>query len=227
MKTNYVKMLGSAILFAMVAVFPSCTKDDAGAGLNLTGTVNLRIVNGAEGSGAQDFFLDNTKVNSSAVAYTETTAYTTTNAGSRQGQFKASGSSTTTASANLVFEKDKYYTVYLGGSASSSSVVATSDDMTPPPSGKARVRFVHLSSAVTSGIDLAITGGAKIVSGLAYQTASAYNDVDANTAFTLYSAGSATAALTIPAFVQAGKIYTIFISGSSTATVSYHVTAQN
>lgn len=220
---NYFKTLGAALLLSMVAVLPSCTKEDAG--LNLTGNINLRIVNGAEGSGSQDFFLDNTKV--STVAYTESSAYTSTSAGNRQGQFKATGSSTTTASANLVFESGKYYTVYLGGSGSSSSVVATSDDMTPPPSGKARVRFVHLSSAAASSIDFAVAGGAKIVSGLAYQTASAYNDIDANTAFTIYAAGSSTAALTIPSFIQAGKIYTIFISGATTATLSYHVVAQN
>ncbi len=165
------------------------------------------VVNGAEGTLPQDFYSDTTR-SASAVAYAQNTSYTTTSAGNHQGQFKTTGTTTVTATANVTFESGKYYTVYLGGSGSSSSVVTTTDDMTAPAAGKARVRFVHLSSAAAASVDLAVTGGTKVVSGLAYQTASAYNDVDANTSFTLYAAGSATAVLTIPSTFQAGKIYT-------------------
>jgi len=228
MKTlKYIKTLGSVLLVAfLIAAFPSCTKE-SDSGLSLTGTVSLMIVNGAEGSAPQDFYSDSSKVNGSAIAYAQNSNYMTTNAGNHQGQFRTSGTTTVNASAGLTMESGKYYTVYLAGDGNSSSAVTTTDDMTPPPSGQARVRFVHLSSAAASSIDFAITSGTKIVSGLAYRTASAYNNVDATTTFTLYAAGSATALLTIPAFAQAGKIYTIYISGSTTATVSSHVIADN
>ncbi len=228
MKTrNFVNILGSFLLLvSLVTGFSSCSKDDTGA-LSLTGTANLMIVNGAEGSAPQDYYSDNTKVNSSAVAYGTNTSYVSTAAGNHTGQFRTSGSTTVNASSNVTFERDKYYTVYLTGSANSSSTFSSEDDMSAPPAGKSKVRFVHLSSAVTSAIDLGITGGSKIISSLAYQTASAYQTVDANTAFTLYLAGSSTASLAIPAAVQAGKIYTIYISGATTATLTYRVIVQN
>lgn len=228
MKTrNFVKTLGSLMLLALLVTgFSSCSKDDTGA-LSLTGSVNLMIVNGAEGSSPQDFYSDGTKVNSSAVAYASNTSYISTAAGNHTGQFRTSGTTTVNASSNLSFTSDKYYTVYLTGSATSASSFTSEDDMSAPPSGKSKVRFVHLSSAITTAIDFGVTGGSKIVSSLAYQTASAYQTVDANSAFSLYLAGSSTASLAIPAAVQAGKIYTIYISGSTTATLSYHLIAQN
>jgi hypothetical protein len=226
MKTCNLKKLSAICSFVLIAAgFSSCSKDSVDA--SLTGTASLMIVNGAEGSAPQDFYSDNTKVNSSAVVYTQSSGYVSTAAGNHQGQFRTSGTTTVNSSSNITLQSGKYYTVYLGGSGSSSSTVTTTDDMTAPSSGKARVRFVHLSSAAASSIDLAITGGAKIVSGLAYQSASAYNEVDPTSAFTLSAAGSTTAALSIPAFMQAGKIYTVFISGATTATVSFHVVAQN
>jgi len=228
MKTvKHMNIFGSILLGAfLIAAFPSCTKDSS-SGVSLTGTVSLMVVNGTEGSAPQDFYSDDSKVNASAVAYSQNSSYITTNAGNHQGQFRTSGTTTVNASANMVFETGKFYTVYLAGDGSSSSAVTTNDDMTPPPSGQARVRFVHVSSAAAASIDLIATNGTKIVSGLAYKTASTYNNVDANSSFTLYAAGSVTALLTTPAFAQAGKIYTVYISGSTTATVSAHVIADN
>ncbi len=225
-KLNYGKILGFFLVGAcMVVGSSSCTKDDGA--LSVSATANIMIVNGAEGSAPQDYYSDTSKVNATAVAYAQNSGYTATKAGSHQGQFRNSGTTTATATGSVVFESGKNYTVYFGGSASSSSTTYSEDDMSAPPSGKAKVRFINLSSAAATAVDFGVTGSTKIVSGLAYQTASAYQTVDANTSFSFYLAGSSTAALTIPTTVQAGKIYTIFISGSTTATLSYHVIAQN
>ena len=224
---NYIKLLTSLILFAvLITGSTSCTKDDTGA-LSLTGTANVMVVNAADGTSPQDYYSDGTKVNSSAVAYTQNSGYASTPAGNHAGVFKVSGTTTVTASGDVTFESGKYYSVYLIGSATGTASFVTEDDMSAPPSGKSKVRFVHLSAALASSIDFGITGGNKIVSALAYKTASTYNTVDANTGFTLYLAGSTTGSLTIPAAVQAGKIYTVFISGSTTATLTYRVIVQN
>lgn len=226
MKTrNYLKIFSSVFFFAfIIASFSSCTKDD---GASVSGSANLMIVNGAEGSAPQDYYVDNAKVTGSAVAYTQNSGYITTNAGDHQGQFRTTGTATANATTNLSMESGKYYTVYLTGSGNSSTAITTTDDMSAPPAGKAKVRFVHLSSAVASSIDLAVSGGSKIVSGLTYQTASAYNNIDANTSLTISVAGSSNTLLTIPAvLVQPGKIYTVFISGATATSLSFNVIAQ-
>src|SRR6478752_453794 len=76
MKTrNYLKIFSSVFFFAfIIAAFSSCSKDD---GASLTGSANLMIVNGAEGSAPQDYYVDNSKVTASAVAYTQHSGYIT------------------------------------------------------------------------------------------------------------------------------------------------------
>jgi hypothetical protein len=101
------------------------------------------------------------------------------------------------------------------------------DDRTAPQSGKARVRFINLSSTVSSNVDFAANGGTKLVSNLAYKAASTYYDVDPSTAFSLYASGSATALLSMPSSLQAGHIYAIYVSGATGATVTSHTIMEN
>ncbi|MES2278298.1 MAG: DUF4397 domain-containing protein [Bacteroidota bacterium] len=210
-----------------IAALTSCTKNDDEATANVSAYVML--TNSAEGSSAQDFYLDNTKLNTTAMAYTQSSGYLATSSGNHTAMFTNSGSTTANASLSLSVQGGQYYSVYFtgGSTASSNSYVTTQDDLTAPASGKAKVRFIQLSSALTTSVDFGISATNKLVSGLAYKAASAYYAVDANTTFFLYASGSTTASLNIPVVIQAGKIYTIYVSGTTTATLTYHIVAQN
>ncbi len=188
----------------------------------VSGTAYVRAVNSAEASAPQDFYVDDSKQNTTAMAYTQASSYTTVNAGTHNVQFRTSGTATINVSGGVFVNPGTYSTFYY---ASDNTAVAVQDDNTPPPSGKARVRFINLSSTLNSSVDFGLSSGNKIVTNLAYKTASAYNDVDAAASFSLYAAGSSTATLTIPTTIQAGKIYTIVISG--TATITYTVYVHN
>ncbi len=227
MKTNLMKMIGAVLSFTLIGLFPSCIKDGGDAGLSLTGTTYLRIANTKEGTQPQDFYLDNTKINVTALAYGQNSGYIATNAnpgGSRAAQFVTNVTSNLTVAAPVIFQPNQYYTVYLTGNG---SIYTTLDDMTAPASGKSKVRFISVSTATGSAIDVWMTGGSKFIAGLLYSTESSYYSVDPVTAFTIYTTGSATALLSIPGGFQAGKIYTIYISGSTTASLSYNVITQN
>lgn len=213
-------ILLSTALLATVCL-SSCKKNDNNqAGLS----ANVMAVNSAQGSAAQDFYVDNNKLSASAIAYTQNTDYVSVGNGSHTAEFR--NSTTVNSSANVSFAPGSYNTVFF---TDNNQTVVTQDDRTPPASGKARVRFVHLASAsaVSSGVDLGLATGAKIVTGLAYKAASAYYDVDAATTFSLFVAGSSNAALNIPTTIQAGKIYTIYVSGNTNLSVSYNVIVQN
>ena len=216
----------SILLAGAIAAFSSCKKNDDD-GMHVS--AYLMITNAAEGSAPQDMYVDNAKLSGSTVAYTQSSNYLTTSSGDHQAQFVTSGTSTANASFNLSLQGGHYYSVYYtgGASASSSNYVVAEDDHSTPPSGKARVRFINLSAALNSAVDFGISGGNKLVSGLAYRAASAYYDVDASTSFALYLAGSSSVTLNIPTTIQAGKIYTVYISGATTATATYHIVAQN
>lgn len=216
-------------LFVIItmAALSSCKKDDDSNTAN--GSASIMVTNSAEGSTSQDLMLDNATLSGSTVAYAQSSNYLTVKSGDHQAKFVNSGSASANATFNVSLQPGQHYSVYYTGdaSSSSSSYVVTQDDLSAPASGKAKVRFIHLSSAAASTVDLGIATGSKILTGLAYRAASAYYTVDANTTFALYASGSVTASLSIPTTVQAGKIYTIYLSGATSATLTYHVVAQN
>lgn len=216
------------LIIITIAALSSCKKDDDNKN-NGNGSASIMVVNSAEGSTSQDLMLDNTTVSGSTVAYAQSSNYLTVNSGDHQAKFVNSGSTTANAAFNVSLQPGQHYSLYYTGDASSSSsgYLVTQDDLSAPASGKAKVRFVHLSSAAAATVDLGLATGNKILSGLAYRAASAYYTVDANTTFLLYASGSVTASLSLPTTVQAGKIYTIYLSGATSATVTYHVIAQN
>lgn len=226
MKTHFnfkspktLSILASFILLSIT--FIGCKKNNDN---EVTGTAYVRAVNSAEASAPQDFYVDGIKMNTTAMAYTQTSSYATINAGTHNVQFATSGTSTVNVSGGVYVNPGTYSTFYY---SSDNTAVAVQDDNTNPQPGKARVRFINLSSALNSSVDFGITGSNKIVTSLAYKIASAYNEVDAATSFSLYAAGASTATLTIPTTIQAGKIYTIVISGTTQATITYTVYVQN
>ncbi len=211
----------TAIAFILLAMaFTSCSKDNSNNNLS----ANVQVTNAAEGSTAQDFYVDSSKVTTSAVAYGSSSTFLTTKTGNHQGTFKNSGTATVNASFALSLEAGKYYSVFYAGSNAYGSY---QDDRTTPQTGKARVRFINLTTALSSNVDFAATGGAKLVSNLAYKAASAYYDVDIASAFSLFLTGSSSTLVSIPATLQAGHIYTIYISGNTGATVTAHVVTEN
>jgi hypothetical protein len=210
-----------AILLGLVIILPSCKKDsDSDLDLN----ANVMIVNSVQGSAAQDFYLNGAKINTQAVAYSQTNGYISTSSGNKTAEFKNSGSSTVTATSSGNLEPGKYYTFYFTGSGSSNgSTAVTEDDMTPPPSGKSKVRYVNLNASSTTSADL-VLNTTKLASNIAYKSASAFTTVDAGVhTFQVMVAGTSTLSFNFPVTLQAGKIYTIWASGSA-ASNAYVVT---
>lgn len=226
-KIRFVKILMTLIAF--VVVFASCSKNDDPD--VLTGEAKVMIVNSASGSAAQDFYLDNTKVNADAVAYSQSTAYISTPAGySRKAEFRDSGSATANFTGNLDILPNKnytfFYTTKADGTGNSSAVFL--DEISSSSTTKARVRFVNLASGLNSA-NFLITGGATLASNVAFGAGSAYSDVDPGTvSLQTALATGGTASVNLGNFtLQAGKIYTLYTSGSLTTTVSAGLITHN
>src|SRR5690606_37727109 len=95
-------------------------------------------------------------------------------------------------------------------------IVATEDDLSNPPAGKAKVRFVHLSSAANNNVDISLLGN-KLVSGLKVNGTTSFSTIDPGLhLFQIFDAGSNSnpLELNLAAFVE-GRIYTVVISGSA------------
>lgn len=225
-KLKNTKLLSlSCILLATVSL-TSCDKNDDE---NVdTDSASVRITNAVEGSLSQEVYIGGTKLNTSAVAYGETSNYIETASGDNKTvQFRNVGSSSANVSFNVDLDDDDHYSLFYTGSADSKSYVVAKDDRKAPASGKAKVRFIHLASAVNSSVDLGFSATNKLFTDVAYKAVTAYKEVDANTKLFLYIAGQANTALDLDTKVQVGKIYTIYVSGSTAFTLKYHVIAEN
>lgn len=177
-----------ALLFvSTIAIFSSCTNN------NDTDSVppaHVMIVNTVAGSAGQDFYLNNVKINSPAVAYGQSTAYITTQAGTDNAQFFNSGTKTVNNSFSLTLEPGNYYTVYYTGKNTTSANYTTLDNVSTPPAGSASIQFINFNADVSSGLDFGVVGASKIASNVLSGSASAYYSVAANSSLAVYLAGS-------------------------------------
>lgn len=206
-------LLCTTVSFVLTfALFSSCTKDDD---MKAEGTAEVMVVNAAEGSGSQDLYLDNSKITADAVAYSEHSSYISTKSGSRKADFKASGSTEVTSSAQADLKPGKHYTIILKGGASSKETIVTEDNLDNPPAGKAKVRCIHLSPLAPS-VDIAVKNGASLFSSLGYGSVSQFTTVDAGVQNLHISlTGNTALGIDVPVTFEAGRIYTIWASGTS------------
>lgn len=222
-KTLSFSLIALAIL-TVVTCFTSCKINNN----NVTPPAFVMAANAAQASAPQDFYVDNNKLNGSAIAYTQSTTYFNVTADNHQCQFKNSATATVNASFSAAFVPGGYYTAFYTDNNNTAAVYQ--DDRTMPQSSDARVRFINLSTYLNSSVDFSSNASGKatkIINSLAYQAASDYAEVAAASTFSLYAAGSSTVLLNIPVALQAGHIYTIFISGTTSATVTYTLVAEN
>ena len=206
----------------------SCMKDKGEP--TITGTAKVMIVNAASGSTAQDFYLNDSKVNTQALAYSESTSYLSTDAGnSRKAEFRNAGSTTANFTGYVdLYPNENYtffYTAKVDGSGNSSAVFK--DDKASPTANKAKLRFVNLAEGFAVA-NLLVTGGANLASNVAFGTASDFLEVDPGTlTLQMVLATSASSSANLGAFtLEAGKIYTIYSSGSLIGTGQSSVSAK-
>ena len=161
-----------------------------------------------------DLLVDDEKQNSAALTFPNNTGYLEVESGSRNIKVNVSGTETTVIEADLDLEADKNYTVFAVDSVSKISALVLTDDLTAPASGKAHVRFVHLSPNAPA-VDIAVTGGAVVFPNNSFKGSTAFAPLDAGTYdLEVRVAGTNTVALPLPGIVlEAGKIYTVFAKG--------------
>jgi hypothetical protein len=225
-KLSFIKTLlaGAAVLTIAVS-FTSCKKND----VDESGSVNLKIVNASPSSSAQSFYLANNVVVQGGLNFGDTKGYIAANSGNNlEAQFRNEGSSTAFATGKFNFNNGSSYIVFLAGDGQSARVKLFPDDLSPVE-GKAKVRFVHLSDAAPANIDIRKASGDNLIVNLAHDNASNYVSLDPGILSLQVFATGQSASLgnfDLSAFT-AGKIYTVYITGSTTSTITVHQIAHN
>ena len=225
MKTKINKIItGIALTMTVITTLSSCKKDED-ENKNLKASIN--VVNSVEGSTAQDAYVDDSKATTSPVAYGSASGSLNIATGNRTIVFKNAGTSTLTASAGFNAELNSSTTVFLVKKADGSYGINTYANDNTTVSGKARVRFVNVAPLLSAAINVTTSAGTAVVNGLTYTAASAYQTVDANTAFNITMAGSLEVTTISSTELQAGKNYIVWFDSSSSTKAKYHVVLQN
>jgi hypothetical protein len=209
---------GTSILLFSVLI-SSCKKDD----IDESGSANLIVVNAATGSSAQSFFLADKPVVSGGLNFGDSKGYIATNSGKNlQAAFRNEGTETAYASDDIDLTHGRNYTIFLAGEGQSARVRLYEDDMTAPASGQAKVRFIHLSDAAPANVDIRRASGDNLVVNLARNASSNYVSLSPGLlSLQVYGTGQTTSLgnFDLSAF-EAGKIYTVYVTGSNAGNIS-------
>ena len=198
---------------AALLLFAGCENDDATVNPVPVATGNVLVVHASPDAPSVDLLVNNTVV-ASGLSFPNNTGYLATPAGTPNVKVRVAGTTTTVIDANLPVVANRNYTVFAADSVAELKPVVLTDDLTPPASGKAHVRFVHLSPNAPA-VDVALQGGAVVFANTAFTENTAFTPLDAGTYdLEVRVAGQSTVVLPLPGIsLQAGKIYTVFARG--------------
>lgn len=212
------------MLFAVIAL-SSCEKND----LDPSESFDLKVVNASQSSGSQSFTLAG-QLLVGGLNYGDASAYISTISGTRLvAEFKSEPSGSVSATGELYTDNGVRFTTYLIGEGSSRKVKSFKDNLSLPASGRARVKFVHLSDAAPSDLNIRNSSGDNLVTNISRYTDSGYQDVNPGT-LALRLVGTALRG-TVGNFevtgLESGKIYSIYLTGSTDATLNVQKVVHN
>jgi hypothetical protein len=153
----------------------------AAVGCGGSGAANLRVLHAAPTEPQVNILVDGNTVNSN-LAYSANTGYISVSSGSRHFQVEAVNSSTPIVDTTLTLADSTNTTVVVTGTSTITPIVLT-DDTTAPTSGTAEIRLVNAAPSMGAAdvyvvpTGTSIVGVNALVSGLTFQTASAYQNI--------------------------------------------------
>jgi hypothetical protein len=214
---NSIRTLTAVALVATLGFATGCSDDDDNT-VAPTPTGRIMAVHASPDAPAVNLLVDNTVVGT-GLTYPNNTAYLSVNAGTRNIKVNPTANPTVSViDADVNVAAGASYTVWAVNFLAAIEPVVTTDDLTTPATGKAHVRFVHLSPNAPA-VDVALDGGSVVFGDYTFKEASAFTPLNAGTYdLEVRLAGTSTVALDLdPITLQAGKIYTVFAKGSAAA----------
>ncbi len=216
------KLLLSYFILFVVIAFTACKKKDT----TPSNTAKVMFVNGCAGAAAIDIAANSVNVpGATNIAFQKTTGYRTLTAGAGINigvSINSSGLITPLISSSVSLAVNNTYSVFIGGIFTKPNILTTQDDMTTPTAGFSKIRFVNLSSDTLN--ENFYVGSVKIDSNVGYASYTSFRQVPVSTTpVTVLVQDPAhptkIAQLDNQTFA-AGKIYTVILTGTSTAAPS-------
>lgn len=180
----------------------------------------VRVVHASLDAPAVDAVLEDATKVATALTYSTASAYALTKAGPHTLTITGAGTTTPAlVTSTLALTGSTSYSVFVMGLAASPVGVTLLDSLTSPIAGNAKLRIVH-ASPDTVGLDMFQDDAtAAVVTGLPYKSGSGYLSVPAGAHSYKFNLTATTNAALPPQAItlEAGKIYTAVVLGSSVA----------
>ncbi len=214
MKTTIKNFLMLAIALPLAFSVTSCKDDEEETPAPSVDKSSVLVTHASPDAPGVDLLVDNTKVNSAALTFPNSTGYLSVNAGTRNIKVNVAGTSTSVINADLPLTKNASYSIFAVNTVSSIEPLVIEDDLSAPASGNAHVRFIHLSPDAPA-VDIAADGGAVVFPDYTFKEYSDFTPLPAGSYdLEVRVAGTSTVALDLdPIVLEAGKIYTVFAKG--------------
>ena len=208
-----IKYLSMFLMLVLgITVFTGCS-DDEEIVTPPVAKSKVLVTHASPDAPGVDLLVDNA-VAGTNLTFPNSTGYLEVNSGTRNVKVNVTGTSTTALQANLNLAADKNYSVFAVNNVASIEAVVLEDNLTAPASGKAHVRFIHLSPNAPA-VDITLTDGTVVFGDYIFKEASAFTPLNAATYnLQVRLAGTSTVVLELPNIaLTAGKIYTVFAKG--------------
>lgn len=213
----YKKFFLLPVLAITMLTLSACKDDENTVVTPPTPKSKILVVHASPDAPKVDILLDNSFVDT--LSFPRNTSYIEINSGTRNVKVRATGTTIIPIDANVNFDANKNYSIFAVDSLSKVSALITVDDLSTPASGKAHVRFIHLSPDAPA-VNIIANGSVTLFSNRTFNktiTASeqAFTPVDAGTYnLQVRTSEGNVLALDLPGItLTAGKIYTIFAKG--------------
>lgn len=221
------KILFVLLTFVTAISFAACSDDENTTAPTPASKANVLVVHASPDAPGVDLLVDNT-VAGTNLTFPNNTGYLSVNGGTRNIKVNVTGTSTTVIQANLNLEENKYYSVFAVNQVSAIEPLVFEDNLTAPASGKAHVRFIHLSPNAPA-VNITLTDGTVVFNNVPFKGSVNFTPLDAGT-YNLQvrdAATNQTVVLELPNItLQAGKIYTVFAKGLLGGTGAQELGAQ-
>lgn len=222
--TKRVSITQAILLAVCFLCITSCSKKDPD--LIVQGQTKIKVTNAVQTETKQDVYIDNEKLTSAALTFGETSDYLTIPSGNRNLSYQ--GSNNVNTSTNLNFTPSLTYSTFLVSDRNANrEIVSYEDNLSISDMATAKIRLINLSPNFATGINVTVQAGAQFVNGLLFKEASNYFSLDAGAALRYNVVGSGSIKTIAATDLIPGKIYTIWFSGLTAATLEAHLIEYN
>jgi hypothetical protein len=201
------------LILTGLALFAGCKDDSTPVSSTPAPKAQVMAIHASPNAPGVDLLVDNATAGTN-LTFPNNTAYLPVDGGTRNVKINVTGTMTSVINANLPVTGGVNYSVFAVDSVAKLSTLVVVDDLTTPASGKAHLRFLHLSPNAPA-VDIALTGGGVLIGNKSFKEYTAFTPLDAGTYnLEVRVAGTSTVVLPLPGIaLTAGKIYTVFAKG--------------